>query len=157
MQEFVGMHFAQAVEQLGEHVAQEILGDDRPVFLDHLLQGAPMLVFHDHIDRVIGAKKIQHANDIGVRQAGQGAALFKETLHAVAKCRHVLVRDLRPDFAFAAQGQGVRQVFLDGDELAVFIGGQIDDGEPAERKLAFDPVGVELEACGQGVVGLLRH
>ena len=157
MQQLVRMHFAQAVEQLGEHVAQEILGDHRPVLLDQLLQCAPVLVFHHHVDGVVGAEKVEHPNDVGVRKACQRAPFLEEALHPVAEGGHVLVADQRADRAFAAQGQRVGQIFLDGDELAVLVGRQIDDGKPAQRKLAFDPVGVELEAWRQGVVGLLRH
>jgi hypothetical protein len=58
----------------------------------------------------------------------------------------VLGRDDRLDFAFAAQGQAVGQVFLDRDLLALRIGGQIDDRKTAERKLAVYRVLLELVA-----------
>ena len=44
VQQLVRMNLAQAVEQLGEYVAHEILGDHRPVLLNDLLQRASVLV-----------------------------------------------------------------------------------------------------------------
>jgi hypothetical protein len=62
------MHLAQAVEHLGKHVANEVLGHPGPVFLDQFLQGAAVLVLHDHVNRVVGAEEIQHADHVRVRK-----------------------------------------------------------------------------------------
>jgi hypothetical protein len=136
MQQLVRVHFAQAVEHAGEHAAHEALGNVTLVFLDELLQRPAMLVLHDHVNRVVGAKKIQHANHVGMRQAGQGAAFLEEALHAVAEGTEVFGGNDRVDFTARAQGQTVRQVFLDGNLAAGGVGGQIDNGKAAKRKLA---------------------
>jgi hypothetical protein len=57
--------------------------------------------------------------------------------------------DVGRDLALGAQGQGVGQVFLDGDRRAVLIVGQIDDGEAAQRELPLDPVVVEQKTGGR--------
>lgn len=157
MEQLVRMHFAQAVEHLGKHVANEILGNHQATFLDEFLQRAAMLILHHHVDRIVGAEKIQHANHVGMGQLRQGPTFFKKTLHAITECRHVFLGNRRLDFAFRPQGQAVWQILLDRDELVLFVGGQIDDRKPAQRKLMLDAVFIELESGRKGVVCLLRH
>jgi uncharacterized protein (TIGR00255 family) len=157
MQQLVRMHLAQAVEQFGEYVAQKILGDDGAVLLDEFLQRPALLVLHDHIDRVVGAEEVEHADHVRMRELGQCATLFEEALHAIAEGRHVLVRDHRFDFTLAAQGQTVGQVLLDRDEALARIAGQIDDRKPAQGELVLNAVFIKLVAGRQGVVCLLRH
>ena len=93
MQQFVRVHLAQAVEHAGEHAAHEALGDMSLMFLNKLLQRPAVFVLHHHVNRFIGAKKIQHADHVWVRETGQGAAFLEKTLHSVAKCTQVFGRD----------------------------------------------------------------
>jgi len=157
MQQLVRMDLAQAVEQSREDAADEALGDLAAVRLDEFLQRAATFVFHDHVHRVVGAEEIEHANDVGVRKAGQGTPFLEEALHPVAKRPLMLGGDQRPDFPLAAQGEAVWKIFLDRDALVLGVGRQIDDRKPAERELARYRVFLDLEAIGQRVVGLLRH
>ena len=73
-------------------------------------------------------------------------AFLEEAFHPVAEGALVLRRDQRLNFPLGAQGQAVRQVFLDRDAIAFAIGRQIDDRKPAERKLAGDRVFLQLVA-----------
>ena len=155
MQQALGMDFAQTVEQAREYVADEGFADGALVLADVLLQGAAAFVLHDHVHRVVGAEEVEHAHDVGMVQVGQGAAFLEKALHAMAKGRQVFLGDGRGDLPGAAQCQRIGQVFLDRHRLVVLVVGQIDDREAAERKLPRDAVAVELEAGGQGLVGLL--
>jgi hypothetical protein len=157
MQQPVCMHLAQAVEHLGEHVANEVLGDPGPVLLDQFLQGAPMLVLHHHVDRLVGTKKIQHPDHVGVRKAGQRPTFFEKAFHAVAESRQMIFADDRRRLSLTAQGQRIGQVLLDGDALSLRVDSDIDDRKAAQRKLVLDAILVELETGRKGVVRLLRH
>ena len=58
VQQLVGMHFAQAVQQLREGVAHPVLLDGAGLLVDVLLQRAAALVAHHQVHRVVGAEKI---------------------------------------------------------------------------------------------------
>ena len=151
------MHLTQTVQHAGEHAAHEPLGQLAMVAPDMLLQGTAMLVFHHHVHRIVGAEKILHPHDVRVRQRGQGPAFLEKAFHAVAEGAQVVFGDDRAGLAMGTQGEGVGQVFLDGDFLAVRVASQVDDGKAAERELALDGVLFQRKAAGQGSVGLFRH
>lgn len=134
------MHLAQTVEHARENAANEALGNMSLVLLDKLLQRPAVLVLHDHVNGVVGTKEIQHADHVRVRQARQRPTFLEETLHAVAEGAEVFGRNHRLDVAAGAQGQAVRQIFLDRHLPALGVGRQIDDRKTAERKLAVDNV-----------------
>ena len=131
MQQLVGMHLAQAVHKLHEHVADKVFLDFAAALDDVLLQAAPALVLHHHVNGFVGAEKIDHAHHVRMRDARQRAALLEKTLKAVTEQVLVLWRNGRHDLAIAAQRQAGRQVFLDRDRATIFIVGQIDDRKPA--------------------------
>ena len=157
VQQAMRMDLTQAVEHLGEYVADEVLGHHRPIFLNQVLQRTPVLVLHDHVDGIVGTEEIEHPDDIGVREAGQGPPFFEETLHAVAEGRQVFFRNDRCRSSFAAQREGVGQILLDRDTLLFTVGRDVNDRKAAHGELMFDTVFVDLETGGKRVVRLLRH
>ena len=157
MQQLVGMHLAQAVQELRESRAHPGLVEHALAALDVLLQRAAALVAHHQVHRLVGAEEIQHAHHVGMRQTSQRAALFEETLHAVAKAREIGGRDLRRRARFAAQRQRRGQVFLDHDRRVFFVVREIDDRKAARSERANDAVVLEARAFRQCLVGLRRH
>ena len=105
MQKLVRMHFAQAVQQMHEDVPDEALGHLVLPHLNLLLQRAAALVAHDHVHRFVGAKEVQHANDIRMIDLGERPPLFEKALHSVAERRQILDRRCANDIAFGAQHQ----------------------------------------------------
>ena len=134
MKQLVRVHLAQAVQQQREHVADEFLLDRSAAQLDVLLQRTPALVAHDHVHGLVGAKEIQHAHHVGVRQARERAAFLEEAPHAVAERREVLLGDRRQRIALVSQGELARKVFLDRNRLIVFVVGEVDDRKPPQDR-----------------------
>jgi len=153
VQELVRVDFAQPVQQVHEHVPDEALGHLVLPHLDLLLQRAPALVAHHHVDGFVRAEEVQHADDVRVVDLGERPAFLEEALHAVAERRQVLGRGRAHDVALGAQNQRRRQVFLDRDRLARVVEGPIDDREAAAADLPVDPVVQQLVAAGQGLIG----
>ena len=65
------MHLAQPVHHLREDLADVPLGQHalaRPVAVvdDQLLQAAPALVGHHHIDRLVGPEEVDDAHHVGM-------------------------------------------------------------------------------------------
>ena len=148
MQQFLGVNFAQAVQQMREQAADETFGEFVAVALHMKLQRAPAHVLHDHVNGFIGTEKILHADDIGVRNRRQRATFLKKTFEAVPEHSEVFVGI---DFDFCtvdADYQRGRQIFLDRHRDAVFIPCQIDDRKPARGQQLFDCVIVELIPVG---------
>ena len=146
VQQLVGVDFAQAVHELDEHVADEVLLDFALALQDMLLQRAAALVLHDHVDGFVGAEEIDHAHHVGVRDPRQRAAFLEKTLESVAEQVQVLGRNGRHDLALAAQRQAGGQVFLDRHRRAVFVIGQVDDRKSARCQWAWIP-GNFQESC----------
>ena len=140
-----------------KNVAYEILGDRLLPALDVFLQGPAFLVVHDHVNGLVGAEEVQHAHHVGVRELGERPSFLEEALHAtVAEGAGMLGGDVRRDFAFAAQGQAVGQVFLSATRRpSPSTAGKTMENRRA--KLPLDAVFVDLVPGGKGVVGLLRH
>ena len=85
MQQLMCVYFTQPIQQMHEHMAHQSL---RHLILPHLnllLQGAPPLVAHHHINGFVGPEEIEHAHDIGMIDLGKRAAFLEEAFHAVAK------------------------------------------------------------------------
>jgi hypothetical protein len=104
---------------------------------------------HHHVNGFVGAKKIQHANDVRVIDRSQGPAFLEEALQADPVGIQVLGRDVRKEFAGLALGQRRRHVLLDRDRLAVLVLCKIDDRESTARYLLYNPITAELHALGQ--------
>ena len=121
--------------------------------LDLLLQRAPALVAHHHVDGLVGAEEIQHADDVGMVDLGERAAFLEKALHPVAERGEVLDRARAHDVALGAQHQRRRQVFLDRDRGAGLVERAIDDRKAAAADLPVDPVVQQLVSAGQGLVG----
>ncbi len=153
MKELVRVHLAQPVQQVHEHVAHEPLGHLVLAHLDLLLQRAPALVAHDHVDGFIGSKEIEHAHDVRVRDLRERAAFLEEALHSVTKRRHVLGGRCADDVAFRSKHERRRQVFLDRDGHARLVECPIDDRESAATDLPIDPIVEELIPAGEGLIG----
>src|SRR5665213_2020885 len=153
VQELVRVHFAQAVEQMHEHVAHEALGHLVLAHLDLLLQRAPALVAHHHVHRLVGAEEIEHAHDVRMVDLGERAALLEETLHPVAERREILGGARAHDVALGAQHQRRRQVFLDGHRRAGLVERTVDDRKPTAADLPVDPVVEQLVAGRKCLVG----
>jgi hypothetical protein len=158
MQQLVRMHVTQAIQQIRKHPPDEAFADGAAIGLDMLLQGLAALEAHHHVDGVVGAEEVGHADDVGMVDARQRPALLEKTLHAVAEDVVVLVRaGLHDDRSLGAQHQLARQVFLDRHRLVVVVTRQIHHAEAAAADLAHDGVFVQPVAVGQRLVGLSRH
>jgi hypothetical protein len=62
---------------------------------DEILQGGALQVVHHHVDGLVLAEEVQHADDRRMRNLGQRTAFFKEALQAQAVQRQLLGLDLR--------------------------------------------------------------
>ena len=102
MQKLVRMHFAKAVQQVHEHMANETLGHLVLPHLDLLLQRAAALVAHHHVHGFVGAKEVEHAHDIRMIDLRERAAFLEKALHAVAERRQVLNGCCPDDVALGA-------------------------------------------------------
>ncbi|EKE17309.1 MAG: hypothetical protein ACD_10C00508G0001, partial [uncultured bacterium] len=117
------MDFSQTIQHAGENAAHKAFGNVALMFLDELLQGAALFVFHDQIHGVVGPEEVQNADHVRVRQAGQGAAFLKKAFHAVTEGADVVGGDDWFGLASAAQSQAVGNVFLDRNLFAVWVRG----------------------------------
>ena len=107
MQQFMRVDLAQTVEHADEHIADEAFGHLSAMTLDILVQGASPFELHHHVDRVVGAEKIQHPDHVRMQQPGERAAFLEKTLHAVAESGQILVRHLWLDLALLAQSERI--------------------------------------------------
>jgi len=152
------MHFSQAIQKLCKHPPDEALADGATIGLDMLLQRFAALEAHHHVDGVVGAKEIGHANDVGMVDARQRPPLLEKALHAVTEDIVVFSRTgLHDDRAFGTQHQRARQVFLDRHRLVFVVARQIHHAEAATTNLAHNGVFVQPITVGQRLVGLSRH
>ncbi|MNM92409.1 hypothetical protein D3C81_1047420 [compost metagenome] len=154
VQQLVDMHLAQAAHQVVEDLAHEMLAQHLGAALlpgrQHvLLQRLAQLVVHHHVDRGVLAEEIHHAHHAGMGNAGQRAALFKEILQAEPECRGVFLGHHGDQFARVAPRQRRRQVLLDRDRRAGFIGGQVDETEPPAGQLLYNTIVGQQRADGQ--------
>ena len=157
VQQLVRVHFPEAVEEQGEHAADEVLLHRPAAGLDVLLQGAAALVAHHEVHRLVRAEEVQHSHHVRVRELRERAPLLEEALHAVAERREVLVGDRGQHVALATQRERAWQILLDGDRLVAVVVREVDDREAARRQHFRDAIGLELVALGQRQVGLRRH
>ena len=132
VQQPVGMDFPQAVHHLRKNPADEAFGQHVLLFLaavaqDMLLQRAARLVVHHHVNSLVRAEEVQHANDVRVIDRGQRPAFLEEALQADPVRIQVLGHHVGTQFARLALRQCGRHVFLDGDRVAVFVLRQIHD------------------------------
>jgi len=118
-----------------------------------IVQCAAALVAHHEIDRLVGAKEIEHAHDIGMRQAGERTAFLEEGFHADAEGRQVLLRDARIRLAVRAQGERRGQVLLDRDRRLILIMSEYTT-RSRRRRAANDAVVLELRAYRNRLVDL---
>ena len=153
MQQLVRVHFAQAVQKVHEHVADQALRHLVLLHLDLLLQRAPALVAHHHVDGLVGAEEIQHPDDVGMVDLGERAPFLEKALHPVAERGEVLDRACADDVALGAQHQRRRQVLLDRDRGAGLVERAIDDRKAAAADLPVDPVVQQLVSADEGLVG----
>jgi len=121
---------------------------------DVVTQRLAGLETHHQIYGFVGAEEIQHANHIGVVQAGKRAAFFEKKLQAMIEVRLVLGRDVRRDLSLGAQRQRIGHVLLDSHRGSGRVMRQVDDGKATDRKLSFDAVAFQLAAGRQGMVVL---
>ena len=149
----MGVDFAQAVQKVHEDVSHQPLRHLILPHLDLLLQRAPALVAHHHVDGLVRAKEIQHAHDIGMIDLGECTPLLEETLHPVTERGKVLRRARAYDVAFGPQHQRRGQIFLDRHRAAAVVEGAIDDRKPAAADLAIDPVIEQLITGRKSLVG----
>jgi hypothetical protein len=106
MQDLVGVHFAQAIEQFGEYAADEAFLDRALARLDFFLQGLAPLVAHDHVHGLVGAEEVDDSHYVGVVDLGQRAAFLEEAFHAVAEGGEIFGGGGLDQVAFLAQHQG---------------------------------------------------
>jgi hypothetical protein len=139
VQQLVGMHFAQAVEEMRESAPHPGLGEPR--LLHVLEQRAAALVAHHQVDRVVGTEEVQHAHHVGMRKARERPPLLEKAAHAVQELRPIVLGDA---------------VLLDGHRGVVLVVRQVDEREAAGRQQARDAVVLELRAFGERVGGR-RH
>ena len=131
MQQLVGVHFAQPVQQQGDDAADEVLPDAAAAVLDMLLQRAAALVAHYHVRRLVGAEEIQHPHHVGVAEARERFDLLEKTLHAVTESGQVLRGDRGQHIALVPERKRGGQVLLDRHRHLVLVVGEIDDGKAA--------------------------
>ena len=122
-----------------------------------LLQGLALLVFHHHVDRVIGPEEVQHLDHVGMADARQGAAFLEKALHAIAEGGLLVARQGHHRAQLAAPHHAAGKIFLDGHRLAVGVEGQVDQGKPAAADPAIDDVLAQVIAVGQGFGQLGSH
>src|SRR5690606_1166155 len=162
VQQLVGMHFAQAIHDLGESLANEALGYDGffPLFAplkNVVLQRSARFIRHDHVDGLVGTEEVDHADHVRMKDARQGTALLEEAFETDAEDRQVFRCDQRNQLARLAQGQRARQIRLDGNLIARFILRQIDNTEAAGSNLLYNAVSVNIQAIRQWRVFLNSH
>ena len=151
------MHFAQAVQELGESRAQPDFVGQATTGTDMAIERAAPLVAHDEIHSVVGAEKIDDAHDVRVLQARERAPFLEKALHAVAKPRQIARGHLRRGVAVGAHGERRRQVLLDRHRRFVLVVRKIDEGKAARGECAHDAIVLEAASRGQRLIGLGRH
>jgi hypothetical protein len=146
VQQLVGVHLAQPVQQRDEGSADEALGELGVVFLDVELQGASAHVGHHHVARLVRAEEILDPHHVRVLDHRERPALLEEALEAVPE--HRLRRlvgddDLGP---LGPERQRRGQVLLDRELGARLVAREVDDAEPARGQRLLDPVTVQRVA-----------
>jgi len=124
---------------------------------DQLLQAAAALIGHHHVDRLVGSKKVEHSNHIGMQYPGQRPAFFEEALQAVLIGAEIFGQHSRDQLACAPCDQRAGQVFLECNRRAVCIVSQVDDRKTAAGDLSYNAVATDLKAFRKRCIGLGRH
>ena len=157
VQQLVGVHLAQAVQQVRERAADPLLLDRAGLLVDVFLQRAAALVAHHEVHRLVGAEEIDHAHHVRMLQARERAAFLEEAFQAVAERREVFLRHHRRGMVGGAQRERRRQVFLDRHRRFLFVVREVHEREAARGDHPQHPVVLELKAFGQRLVGLRGH
>ena len=162
VQQLVGMHFAQAVHDLVEHLADEAFRYQRLLSLvaaaqDMFLQRVARFIGHHHVDRFIGAEKIHHRDHVRMGDARQRPPFLEKTFQADAEDRQVFRRNEGHQLARLAQRQRAGQIFLDRDRIAIVVIRQIYNTEPAGRNLLYNAISTNIQPIRQGCIVLRGH
>lgn len=118
---------------------------------DHeILEGRTFQVVHDHVDGLVLAEEIEHADHRGMRDLGERAAFLEETLQPEPVERELLGRHLGRELARPSRGERRGEIFLDGDLLPVGVDREVHDAEATRRKPAYDAVSANDRIGQQG-------
>ena len=149
----MGVHFAQAVQQVHEHVPHEPFRHLILTKLDLLLQRAAALIAHHHIDGFVGAEEVEHSHNVRMVDLGERAAFLEKAFHSISERGQVFRRTCAHDVAFGAQHQRCRQVFLDRHRGAGVVECAINDREATTADLAIDSIVEQLVTGGKCLIG----
>ena len=142
------MNFPQTIEKPREQPPNKAIGKVLSMFLNMKLQRAPAHVLHHHVHGLVGAEKIFHAHNIGMRNRCQRTAFLKKTFQAMAKYGKVFVRvDLHLGTGHADNQRG-GQILLDRHRRTALVPRQIDNRKPARGQQLFNGVTVEAVTVG---------
>jgi hypothetical protein len=110
---------------------------------DEILQGGALQVVHDHVDRLVLAEEVHHADHRRVRDLRQRAAFLEEALESQAVERELFRRHLRRQVALRPRGERGREVFLDGDLLAFGVQREVHHAESTSSHFADNAIAAD--------------
>jgi len=110
---------------------------------DEILHGVTLQVIHHHVDGFVLAEEIQHRDDARVRNLGERAPFFEETLEAQPVQRLLFRLHARNEFTRRTIGQGRRKIFLQGDKMTRFVFGEVHNAESASGDLLDDLIAAD--------------
>jgi len=151
------MHLTQAREDPQAHRPDETLAQPPVLLPDVLQERAPFFILHHHVDGLVGAKKVEHPDHVGVVDARERPPFLEETLQPEEEGSLAIGQDLRLDIPFLAPRQGMRQILLDRHRFSFAIAGAIDERKPPFGEQVENAVALHEPPLGQRSVLLCRH
>ena len=102
---------------------------------DEILKGCALQVIHDHVNRIVFPKEVQHAHHRCMRNLGERPAFFKKTLQAQPIQRQLVRLHLRQQLAYATTGERRWQVFLHRNLLPLRIQSKVHNAKSTRSQL----------------------
>ena len=107
---------------------------------DEVLQRIALQVIHHHVDGLMLAEEVEHADHARMADLRQGPAFLEEALEPHAVQGQLLGLDTRREFTRCALGQRRRQILLDGHAALRRVLRQIYHAKTTSRQFLDDLV-----------------